>query len=404
MEEKLISLVGAPSTTVRRIKDKQTRLEIGRLIGACAGNPKVLLRGYLSIGRTPPAQLVAKDNIVGSLSAGDCAAFLPLLVQKTVVLEPAFALESLSELLSRSPAGDSHEILRSLVRAIGKWPTKKKNEASEVSQKACPYFLCVVNSLLTTQSRTATETPKKKKRGAPTRALLTLVKHGITWAGDVADHRTTLLAIRMVVSVERRLRIDIQDLLAEDDEFSKSFDMLCQRSLERLDMLAGEGAISDFEEWARVLLDLPAKKKEAQVKLESLFLQRGRFHEGIQQALANVLGLPQEAKPAPEIRLDVADRLETTQLGSALLRAWAAKDEGAKANEVFVELGLVLKNFFGIELRGNAGDAGTYNPRLHELAQGERPTPRVRLVHPWVECSSGPTVRVLIKALVKGET
>jgi len=401
MEDQLIFVVGPPGTPVRRAKDKQTRLEIGRLIAARAGNPQILLRGYLSIGRTPPPHLITKGNIVSSLNAEDCAAFLPLLVQKILLLEAGDALDALSELLSRHSAEGSRRILKSLERATGKWKTRRKDKTFEVSEKSCPQFLRVVNALLTAHPLTVIGTTKKQ--ASPAKVLLSLVKLGGTWATKAADQRTTLLGIRLIASAEKRLRINLQDLLAEDDEFSSLFETLYRKSLQQLDMLASEGAVSDFEELARVLLEVGVKKKETRIKLESLFAQRGRFQEGIQQAFANVLGLLQEAQLGPEIHLDVADRLETTQLGSALLRACAARDEGPKANEVFAELCSILKNFFGIELRGTAGDVDTYNPRLHELAHGERPTPRVRLLHPWVECSSGPTVRILIKALVKGE-
>jgi hypothetical protein len=191
--------------------------------------------------------------------------------------------------------------------------------------------------------------------------------------------------------------------LAEDADFTKSFELLYENALVELDASARRGDVSDFEERARLLLLLPVRRKETSLKLENLYQQRGHFQELIQGTLADIRGVVGEGPDGRTVHMDVADRLESAQLASALLRAWAARQEGPKATEAFEELRSVLSGCFGIEMKGNAGDTDTYNSRLHEFANREPFATRVRLLHPWVECSSGRTVKVLIKALVKPE-
>ena len=400
MEGELASLVGMPGSPIRRTKGGEVRNDIQRRLATGMLDPKTLLRAYLSIGRTPPRELLTKQNIVSSLNAHDCATFLPLLVPKVRVLEPNVPLDSLSELLSKHVTGDPQGISTSLARVIKKWDALDRS--MELSQEACPSFLFIVTFLLTQHPVIAMRSAKKKS--AKVKALVSLVKFGTVWATKATNQRATLLALKMILAANKLRSIDLADLLAEDEEFSQSFEILCGKASEELTTLADDGLVSEFKESAEILLDLASKKTETHAKLERLFEQRGRFHETVQRAIAEVLGLPQETQSGPEISLPLADKVETTQLASALLRAWAAKDEGAKANDAFKELQSILRSFFGIELKGNAGDLQVYNPRLHEFAPGVRPTSEVKLLHPWVECSSGTTVRVVIKALVRGES
>jgi hypothetical protein len=88
-------------------------------------------------------------------------------------------------------------------------------------------------------------------------------------------------------------------------------------------------------------------------------------------------------------------------LASALVAAWLAKEDGPKARDAFEELRSVAGNFFALQLHENASQIEDYNPRIHELVMGARPSARVRLLGPWVEYSRQSVSRVILKAPVE---
>jgi hypothetical protein len=193
----------------------------------------------------------------------------------------------------------------------------------------------------------------------------------------------------------------IENLIADNMEFSNDFQKLLTKSIDRCEELVRQGIVSEFEELSGAVAELPGARNDLTAKMSKLHLQKARYPVAIQDALGKVLGQTTEAPTTPKIQVDEEDSVQTVQLASALVAAWAAKDDGSKAKEAFEELKSVAATFFGLELHGGASEIEDYKPRIHELTLGKKPGTRVRLLGPWVEFSRQTRSKVILKAPVE---
>lgn len=396
MDDKLTALVGPSSTPIKRLKGRAAREEVRKLLKESGQGPELQLRGYLSAGRAPAPELLDETLIAAALDANDCAAFLPQLSREQIVIDAEEALKAILRLTNRKQPTNPRKLASGVARAATKWT--RENKSVEISHSTLISFLEVTRLLCMNMGNIASRARKSRKPSP----LTTIVKAGTFWSARSAHAASTIAAVKTLKIAEEKVP-QVMENLEHDAEFSRSFEILRQQSLHALSESAERGNASQFRQLASSLLAFAVFKKDATEKLKQLHEERGRFQESVQTELAELAGVPKpDVSLTTEIKTSVSDAVQTTQLASALLSAWMAREEGPKAKELFEELRSILQNFFGLKLRGNVGETGKYNPRLHEFAYGESKGEQVSLVRPWVEIVGGDgTVKVAMKALVK---
>ena len=97
---------------------------------------------------------------------------------------------------------------------------------------------------------------------------------------------------------------------------------------------------------------------------------------------------------------DPMERPEIFQLATALLHAWEARGEGAKAGSSYEVLSSAAKNFFALSLMGEVGKVAAFDHRVHE-SLGPAAEGRVVLLRPWVEHEIEGIRKVVIRGIVR---
>jgi len=398
MEDELSALVGLPTAPLKRLKNRETRTTVEHLLAKYEYDPPVGLRAYLSIGRTPPPPLVTEHIILNTLLAEDCASFLLLLCKRAAVLQADAALAALAMLLKTRRVRDTARVAANLARAGMKWHSKSSK--LRLGTETVSRYIEVATLLFADLGSATLSRPAREK--ARVNDLFKLLKLSVIWASQTANPNDTLLALKLMAESER-LRISVDEALSREHEFAEAFGTVWRSALDQIQAVATTGMLSTFDEWAEVMTRISFKLRDFTEALQVLYSDRGRFEGRIQRRIGELLGVQQDAAGMADLAFESPDSIRTTQLASALLRAWDAREEGNKATEAFEELRSILSSFFKIELRDNVGEVEKFNSQIHELAYGERPQPNVRLIRPRVEVDTGENVKVLIKSLVVGQ-
>ena len=398
IKDTLTFLVGPPAAPIKSFKNREMRGRINSLLHDSEERPDLQLRGYLSIGKVPPSNLLSAEVIASALSAQDHARYLSRLSTIARFLDAQAALAATKEFVRKTEVGETYRLAMGLTRSARNWTkanTPSPTDATIVS------FLELVSLLI--GKIDLRQLTRKTKKGRGVEDFLPLMKLGVNWAVLSKDGYTSLLAIEILISAHKRFRLDIDSLTEQDVAFTRSLGVAHVRALQRLKAMAEAGDILSFEKWAMVILESRFKTSEMRKSIQMMFQERARFSGPIQIALTNLLGISDLDSTAPAVSVEAPQSIQTGQLSSALLHAWSAKDEGPRAKEVFEELESVLTGFLGIKLGGEVGTIEPYNPRLHEFIHGETPGPVVQVVRPWVEISQEDKVSIAIKALVRAK-
>ena len=147
------------------------------------------------------------------------------------------------------------------------------------------------------------------------------------------------------------------------------------------------------------LRNISAAQPETERVVQYLFETRARLDPAISRLLTEAIG-----RPIPESSSSnplSAGPLARVQLGTALIRAWEARNDGTRSKESFEQLESVLGDFFGLRLRDYVGEIQDYNSRVHEFALDEAPSSKVEVIRPPVEFVQSAEGEVIVKALVK---
>lgn len=395
MDARLIEIVGAGQAPLRRIRERHLRAELAGLAADEGGAAELRLRAYLAAGRTPPAELLAEGTISRALNPKDCASLMPFLVRKSLRLQADAPLGAISKWFHRTPPRDQVTICSRLAVAIKGWAAK----GASLDDPSLLQFLSLTESLATWH-HVKGRADRRKGRHEP-KCIAPLVTTGIRWTAEALNSATAQASLRMLASMIREQRSDIDRWTEEDPDFAKALGQIVDFGIRQLEVAASDGDAASMQEWAGCLMAGQPASERARSKVEELYADRARFEDAVQRALADLLGMSVEdsAKAGPVCR-DATGGVQATQLAASLLAAWDASREGPKAKDAFETLSFVLGTFFALRIRGRVGEVEDYSPRLHDLDRGGKVGTRVRIVRPGVESTQGPTSKILLKAVV----
>jgi|SRR5580704_18469640 hypothetical protein len=395
MNEELISLIGTAEAKLRRIKDKSRKSEILSMVQRENLAPEQRLRAYLAIGQTPPPTLLSEKIISNALQISDRIAFLALLSRKASTVYADEVLDSILTYLVKFRSAKTEGITTGLDRIATRWFVAKKT--LQIAPSTANRIVAIAEAL--NRPFVSRSERRTSKLSRSQKALKAFTRLAILLGSYSDDLETILQALNLLISVEENL--GAESAQENDPEYDRATQHLLSSAHARLDELAEAGDDRTLERLAHTLKRAPVDPQRLKTELERLFGIRARYQKNVQALLTKLVGLPEaEVSTSFELSSNDADALHVTQLASALVRAWSAREEGPKAKESFEELRVVLADFFGIEIVGAVGSVESFNSRVHEFPLGERSASRIRLVRPWVQISGSQPSRILIKALV----
>lgn len=396
MNDEFNSLVGAPEARLRRVKGKPAKADILHRLQNGDLAPEQSLRGYLAIGRTPPTELLSEVNISKALQISDRVAFLSLLSRKLPTVYGDEAVASILSDLRKFRTAKVEAIAAALARIVARWFAN--GNKVRVAPSTSNRVIAIVEIL------TRRIGPDHKARSSTLsrneKALKSLARAAIIWGSDSSDFETILRTLDIVAWNEERFGATLAPE-GDDIPFQSAVQRLFSSAHSKLGYLAEAGDEKNLEALFRSLERFPSSSQQLKTEVEQLYGIAARYQKNVQLALSRMTGIAQ-AESSPVLQIGAADpeALHVTQLASALVRAWSAREEGPKTNEAYEELRVVLADFFGIEIKGSVGSVETFNSRVHEVQLGDKPSGRVRLIRPWVQMSDSQTSKILIKALV----
>jgi hypothetical protein len=400
MKDDFNSLVGTSEVRLRRIKDRTSKSEILSIVQGRDLPTEQRLRGYLAIGQTPPTDLLSESIISKALQISDRIAFLPLLSRKFSTIYADEVLDSILAYLVKFRSAKTEGISTGLERIATRWLVAKNKFT--IASSTCDRLVSIVAVL---NRHTVSGSERRQTRPSRSqKALKSLTRLAILSGSYSAVLETVLQTLDILTSIEGHLGSGSSSQ-TDDPEYDSAVQHLLSSALASLEQLAEAGDDKALERLHSSLERVPNDSHRLKAELERLLASRARYPKNVQALLTRLAGLPEtESSTTFELSTSDPDALHVTQLASALVRAWSARDEGPKAKESFEELSVVLADFFGIEMMGAVGSVESFNSRVHEFPLGERTATRVRLVRPWVQISSSQPSRILIKALVAAAT
>ena len=397
-EDSLRRQIGEPGSPVRRIREKDLRVDVVRWLNEQpnAWPPEIRLRAYLAIGRAPEPALLSDPILLRrALSADDCASFAGLLTTRRTLLDAAVVFSTLAALVRADGEMRVERLAGRLERFVARWSAKKDRIPLDFDSVRA--YIDVVLALLEKAGRSQGRTPAKRDA-----VLLRLVALALTEAAEVKIPAVQQHAFNLLAAARNVIDAELSTALEEQRDLRSAYDSIVSQAIEDVRRMAMAGSKEEFANSAHTLRRLKFTERQARQLLENLYSDRGKLEPGVQSVLADLLEVGHELQPEPDFETGTVATVQSTQLASALLRSWTAAGDSPRAGEAFDELCSVLQNFFGIQVKGEPGEIAEFNSIVHELTEHDDKRPaRVRLIRPRVEVTDGRVTTVLIKALVE---
>jgi len=358
--------------------------------------PALRLRAAMSINLRPPSELLEPVVIGQALTLEDCCKFFRQLASVRRVLEAGPVLEAIRNLLAQREVSSLRALIARFLRISRYWEGNKGTLAPSAATVA--EFLSLVEVTFDRRPRVNTRGSQKPNEAKQMARLLAVA------CGLAAEYPTVdnlLVTLRSLIATQRRQEILLTQLYDDVPALADAVSSVRSLAASRLEVAATRAEIDDFRKLLQVLTDFPARKGEKDEVIAHLFEDRARFDTAISRILWEAV----EGNLTPAVTVRLAPSSEPTQadlqLATALLRAWAARDDGPNAREAYEQLRSALESFFSLRLRDHVGETQEYNPRLHEFGFGESPSSKVEVVRPSVDLVQAGEVGVVVKALVK---
>ena len=161
------------------------------------------------------------------------------------------------------------------------------------------------------------------------------------------------------------------------------------------------GCLADAELLGSRTTLLPQARRLFEKAINEALTQKGLdLPLASRQWAEKILGYmsPAEVGTVP---VDTEADVNLERMGALLLASWDAKDEGPKALHVFEVFSGICRTAFGLTLVGQPGEITKFDLARHQSAEGPPPLGKpARLLRPSVQWKDGPTVRIIVRALV----
>ena len=380
-----VTLLGSPRTPLTRLRDRQ-KTDALRKIATGDSSPVIRLRAALSIGMRPAEELLRPSIIGQALRYEDFWKYFPQLCHVSRVMDASSVFEAIRGSLSRRDKVNLRAVAARLIRLGTRW--ERPDSTNKPSEITVTQLLRLTEVLL-----------DRRQSGRPSVPVPSMIEMICAMAAKYPTKENLLVALRCLTAVERRQEIRLVELYDQSPGLPEKVFLLCSLAAARLGEAAGRTEIDDFRMILDALRNISAAQPETERVVQYLFETRARLDPAISRLLTEAIG-----RPIPESSSSnplSAGPLARVQLGTALIRAWEARNDGTRSKESFEQLESVLGDFFGLRLRDYVGEIQDYNSRVHEFALDEAPSSKVEVIRPPVEFVQSAEGEVIVKALVK---
>ena len=397
MTDEINTLLGGLGEPLARVKDKQKKDELRRVVESTAA-PELRLRAALISGAKPADECLHAAVITRTLTFQDSWKFFSKLTTIERVVEAGPYFEAVRSLFKREAKVNLRAITARMIKISTLWDRNSKTPRP--SKSSVKEFLRLAEEIL--KRRPSKQRHTSKQIQALTDLLVALLTSSCRLAMQFPTTDNLTACLRSLTAAERRQKLRLTSMRREHPTLNAQLSSVRSLAIRQLEIAAKKTEIDEFDNLFQALQDLPIDEVETQQIFEQLFSERARLDPAITKILTYAVG----ADDGPQlisVRTAAGSGWSpaTVQLASVLLKAYSARTEGPHAQEAYEEIKSVFEDFYYLRLRDFVGEIQDYDPNLHEFGFDDSPSSRVEVIRPLVESLKPDEVGVVIKSLVR---
>ena len=411
-ENEILHLVGEsgsplnkkiPTSKKQQIQIWLKDVEKGNIVAP----PELLLRTYLSLGKSPPLQTLQGSVIGKALGPKNIPREIRKLCQISQIIDADASLSGLLDVLKKSydPQIDYRivgKIISDLKKDWMQWVDKRGGilaESTEVSLMNLFTFL-LKRTMATSKAQERTKTKRSKKS---INLMETLSVHSLELVSRSTSMKTLRLWLEQVGGIGERDADSLEDFVYKDKNRIQLFEQTIERIPSLVEKLVHDGQVESMKAIARLMEHVPGADAKFRETLQKIWNSGpGVLTEEFQIFIRSFFKMENGNLPSGELILaDPSDGLHIHHLATALMCSWDARQETPRTSEAFSVLYGLAEKVFKLKIYGEVGSIVQFDPKIHELQGVLGENGNVTIRRPRVEWSDGSHSRVIIRAIVK---
>ena len=273
---------------------------------------------------------------------------------------------------------------------------KIKGSTTRLNLETSLYVLRIARKL----SRQILDAEQLSGRDTFRKSLTTLIDLVFRITKSCENPETAVVAFEVAAEVRGRLGVHkLKGALL--NQFAK-FEYLASLPVQLIPVILTKGCMTDADLISSRIGLIEDERENFRRKVQSLISEKGvTLPLASRQWAESFLGGPARTE-MHHVNIDANADVNLERMATLLLSAWDAKEEGERSQHLYKTFSGICRMGFNLVLEGEPGQSASFDPSLHEVSgkqilAGES----VTLVRPWVQWVKGPTVRVIVRAVVK---
>lgn len=357
------------------------------------------LRLSLAAGLRWSLRGIDLEKVKNTLTTADLIRFIDKLYDQDELLDGKIVLQWLGPGLNRVSAGPALSALLRLCRGKTGRKTQRARCVIRLDAQTASQVLLVTLRAATTIFRSDLIEPQRKRQRVRRNGLRETVEivSAVVRQCETAQVAGTALEIAFLL----RKSLPSSETADLFETEGSSFSRVVTLPAELIRKILSEGCLEDADFLSsRVKLIEEAESQFTAAIEEALGDTKTRVHPLARQWAEAALGY-KKPPSLSESRIDSESDVSLERMATLLLAAWDAKEDGARAQQLFTLFAGICKTAFRMNLAGEVGSSIVFDAVFHE--SGEKsivPGERVQLLRPWVEWQEGGVRRVIVRGLV----
>jgi hypothetical protein len=357
------------------------------------------LRLSLAAGLTWSLRGIDLGRVKNALTTADLIRFIDKLCEQDEFIDGKAGLDWLGQGLNPVNAGPALAALLRLSRGKTARKARSARSVARLSTQTAIQVLRVTLRAATTIFRSDPIEPRRKRNPVRRNRLKQTLEIVSVVVNQYETAQVSGTALEIMSLLGKSLSSSEQEKSFETEE--AAFSRVVALPAKLIREILSRGCLEDADFLSsRVKLIEQAELQFIRAIEDALKDTETRLSPMARQWAEATLGY----KPPPslsESRIDSESDVSLERMATLLLAAWDAKDDGAKAQQLFVLFAGICKTAFRMNLSGEVGSSLVFEAVFHEsgeksILRGER----VRLLRPWVEWQEGGVRRVIVRGLV----
>jgi hypothetical protein len=257
MNDEIIASIEHSRKPLMRVREKQQVEEISK-VAETGPSPEVRLRAALSIGMSPPEQLLEPTVISRALSLEDCWKFFTQMSSQTRTLEAGPVLEAIRRLLSEREKVNLGGTVARLLRLSERWQGTRNTIVPSAITVA--NLLNLVETILTRRFPKRTE--KSTKQAPPPNPVAVLLETASQWTISRPTVQNLVVIVRCFNVAERRQGLRLAVLLDDRSALAEKVSSVRNLLIDELERSAIRAEIDNFRILLLAVREFPVNRSE----------------------------------------------------------------------------------------------------------------------------------------------